>query len=98
MKSWDASRGNTRIFACWIHFARRWRRRGIRACQRRSASGGTGARSAKKESDEERTDERNAEIPRQAKERPRKKEGIGPHHPESDAPDITSAAAHPREP
>src|SRR6266481_4887256 len=96
MKSWDASRGNTRIFACWTHFAQRWRRRGIRGCQRRSASGGTGARSAKKERDEERTEQRGAEIPRQAKERPRNKEEIGSHDAGSGAIELAGGAADAR--
>src|SRR5258708_38231542 len=38
-----------RTSVCWMFFARRWRRRGIRGCWRSNASGGIGAGRGKKE-------------------------------------------------
>jgi hypothetical protein len=48
--SWGAWQGSIRTSACWMCFARRWRRRGIPGCWvRKSASGGGGAKEGSNE-------------------------------------------------
>ncbi len=45
--------GQGRILACWMCFARPWRRRGIRSWLPRNANGGIGAESGRRGMDEE---------------------------------------------